>query len=368
MRIVLFTLSVVGPFIKVRILGSVTDLDTQLLYVSYYFAVQFVTPLIDCGASWSSIRQHLENKEKFVLFFTPLGALAGLAISAVSMEYGLVILISVTMAFFNYHLQVFRLLGRSILFYICKISRLVLDLSLLFLVLIATQYTDETLLQFILAGELVSILVVVFIISWNSPPSISYKFQAIFFANTKDFTFIAIKIVRANFLRLVSPMMFSNLQFVKFFYLLLLYELIVQFVNAEYLRQIVDRGINYKYAFCAWVASAPLQFAGMAIFSQFMAWEFSFFEYACVCLIGSTTIYSVFSFRLIALGAYSKFRNLVLLDIVSKTVIFVTLYALEATYNQILGGILLNYAIWFVGFYSIHRRSEAGKFDLAKNS
>lgn len=359
LRIVLFATSVVGPFIKVRILGTVAGSDVQLLYVSYYFAVQFFTPLVDFGASWSSIRTHLENKEDFVLFFTPLGILIGVAVCAFFIEYGLVILIATAMAFFNYHLQVFRLQGETVTFYIFKISRLVLDIAFLFALLKVTQNSEETILKYVLSGELFAILIILVVIRWKNPSDIFYKFQLVFFANAKDFSFLILKIIRANFLRLISPFLFGNLQFVKFFYLLLLYELIVQFANAEYLRRIVDKGVNFKYIFLACAASVPLQFLTLKVFSLFMEWEFTLFEYVCVIIIGSISVYSVFSFRLIAVGAYSKFRDLVLLDIAAKVSIFTGLYVYDATYNQVLAGFLLNYTIWFGVFFTIHRRAEA---------
>lgn len=357
-RVLLFGMSVAGPLVKVRLIGATTDIDTQLLYVGYYFSIQFFIPLVDFGSSWSSIRIYLEKKSNFILFVAPLGIMIGTLVGAFLLEFGLVILISVAMALLNYHLQVFRLLGKSIEFYFYKIIRLVLDISL-FLIMIATfNYNDKSIISNILTVELISIIIILSFIAVKRPGSITYVFKWFYFAEQKDYFFLILKVIRANFTRLIYPLMFANPQFLKVFYLLLLYELVVQFANSEYLKRIVNNGINFNYAFILLILSFPVQLVVLIAFSEFMSWHFSFFEYVCVSLMGSITVYSIFSFRLISLGCYQEYRRLVFCDVICKIIIFIGLYLIHASYSQTLIGLLLNYFIWFGWFSVIHNRAE----------
>lgn len=357
-RIALFAISVVGPFVKVRLVGAATNLDTQLLYVGYYFAVQFLIPLVDFGSSWSSIRNYLEIKDKFILYITPLGVVVGTLFCAVHLEIGLVILISTTMALLNYHLQVFRLLGKSIEFYLYKIIRFILDLLMLLVLLKVSIYSEKNIVAYILSIELISIVTILLFIKLKRPERITYIFRWFYFSGSQDYSFLILKVIRANFTRLLYPVMFSNPQFIKFFYLLLLYELIVQFANAEYIRRIVSNRLNLKYAFILILLLIPIQLFLLFVFSELMSWHFRFFEYVFVSLIGSITIYSIFSFRLISLGWYQNYQKLVFYDVILKIVIFLGLYAVNASYSEALMGILLNYLIWFGWFAAIHNRAE----------
>jgi len=360
-RILLFALSIVGPFIKVRIIGAVSDLDIQLQYVSYYFAIQFFTPLVDFGASWSSIRGYIERKDAFLLFITPVGAIAGVAVGLFFFEYGLVILISLAMAIFNYHLQVLRLVGKPLQFYLYKIFRLALDIALIFTVFILASFDETAILSYVLSGELLSVSIILFLMYISTSADVSYIFKGVYFAGARDYTFLILKILRANFFRLSAPFVFDAPQFIKVFYLLLLYELVIQFANAEYIRKIVDKGLNFRYASLAWGVSIPVQILFLYAFSLFMDWNFSLFEYFCIFYMGSISVYSIFSFRIISLGGYDSFRRIVFWDLLVKGAMVAILYLLDATYGQILCGLLLNYSIWFGCFVYIHVSLEKEK-------
>ena len=357
-RIFLFVVSILGPVVKVRIVGEVANLDIQLLYIGYYFAIQFFTPLSDLGASWSSIRNHLEKKDNFVFFFSPVGVLFGVLVSAISPNFGLIILISVAMAFLNYHLQVFRILGQINKFYICKITRLTFDLLLLLIVASFSTILENNFITYVLSAELFSICLVLLFLKLKKTDQITYIFKKIFFSGSYDYSFVVLKVIRANYVRLLSPLMFENLQFSKFFYCLLLYELVVQYANNEYLKKIINKGINFKYVFTLAILSVPLQISALWAFALFMTWEFSILEYVCLAWMGSITIYSVFSYRLVYLGAYDTFRKVILLDTLLKGLIFACLHIFNATYNQIILGFLFSYFIWFGLFAVVHYRAE----------
>ena len=58
-----FLLTLVVPFIKTFFLGEI-DNSLQRQFIIYFFAVQFITPIINFGLGWANIRKFIERDQE----------------------------------------------------------------------------------------------------------------------------------------------------------------------------------------------------------------------------------------------------------------------------------------------------------------
>ena len=122
---------------------------------------------------------------------------------------------------------------------------------------------------------------------------------------TFNYLYTLIKVVKANFIRILIPIVFIESGFESLLFVILMYELAAQYLSIEKVKDLLDGKFNVSYLLLIYILSIPLQFYFILAISDFFDWNFNILEIISILVGGTARIFSVYGFRAIKLNGFN---------------------------------------------------------------
>lgn len=322
-----FTLVTMLPVLKVFLLGAF-EAGEQEKYIRIYFWLQFLVPIVDLGYYWSLVRGYVTSGciERNVNKLSIVGFFAALALFPYNTLYAQLLLLASVTAWYNFNLQVFRIQGKTGIFYKMRMSKVVIDISLLVVLYVVNKLSVELLL----ITELLSVVLVMSVLMYKE----GVRGNILTFSTHRTFSFdylyMILNVVRSNFIRLLIPIIFLNQGLERLLFALLFYELVAQYISIEKLKDLLAGKINVLLYTVLYISSIPFQILAIFSLGKIMAWNFGMLEIFCIILGGSARIFSIYTLNVVKNNA---FNLLVCMNVFFVVLGAASVYLFQQFYN-----------------------------------
>lgn len=330
--VALFSAVTILPVVKIYLLGLQFG-DAQTDYIRAYFWLQFLSPTIDFGYYWTGIRQKLEGKEsnRRQFEFSLFGLVMALCLSYFDLVLAFLVLLATLTAWYNNRLQMFRIEGAVENYYRLRLGKVGVDFVLVLTLFFLSYISVENLLMV----EAFAILIVGSVVGLRGPMQRGYGFCLLGRLFSLDYLYTLIKVARANFVRLVVPALFVGSGLEAVLFVILIYELIAQYLSIEKINDLLNGTLNIWQIVVFYIVSLPFQYIAVQWSSEVFAWSFSGLEICCVLLGGGARIFAVYSFRAIKLKGFNLLASVNVLMIMFGIVLVVVFLKLAPVWLEI---------------------------------
>ena len=300
--LLLFGAVTILPILKIYSLG-LHNIDAQSAYIRIYFWLQFLTPIIDFGYYWSGIRSKLEGNQlqRRQYEFSIFGFILAASFIYVDFIIALLLILATFTAWYNYRLQIFRIDGQTSNYYKLRLSKISID----FIFLLTLIYFSSVSVNNLLLLEIFAILISGLYFGRKGLMVNGFGFSYFGSLFTFNYLYTLIKVVKANFIRILIPIVFIESGFESLLFVILIYELAAQYLSIEKVKDLLDGKFNVSYLLLIYILSIPLQFYFILAISDFFDWNFNILEIISILVGGTARIFSVYGFRAIKLNGFN---------------------------------------------------------------